>query len=147
MSSEPTVDYAGIPLPEVEVFSNAMLGADTTEKVLNALDKIENIRQINMTGESISKNLNSGPGKGLPNNHSERKVIKVGDREVELRYLVGAFYIELDVENEAMLEETVEKIRAACEANMPRGFSLNVGRYSKYRKTLRDYRGENYGSI
>ncbi|MCL1810732.1 MAG: methyl-coenzyme M reductase operon protein D [Methanomassiliicoccaceae archaeon] len=140
MLSEPTVEYAGIPLPEVEIFSNALLGAETTEKVLNALDPIEHIRQINMTGESISKNLNSGPGKGLPNNHSERKVIKVGGRDVELKYQVGAFYIELDVENQEMLDEAVEKIKAACEANMPRGFSLSVGRYSKYRKTLRDYR-------
>jgi methyl-coenzyme M reductase subunit D len=108
--------------------------------VLNALDPIAHIRQINMTGESLSKNLNSGPAKGLPNNHSERKVIKVGGRDVELRYQVGAFYIELEVENEEMLEEAVGKIRAACEATMPRGFSLTVGRYSKYRKTLRDYK-------
>lgn len=140
MLSEPIVDYAGIPLPEVEVFSNVLLGAETTEKVLNALDPIENIRQINMTGESITANLNSGPGKGLPNNHTERKVIMVGGREVELRYMVGAFYIELDVENEEMMNEAVEKIRVACEATMPKGFSLTVGRYSKYRKTLRDYK-------
>jgi len=140
MTSEPTVDYAGIPLPEVEIFSNVLLSHSTTEKVLNALDPIENIRQINMTGESLPKDLNSGPAKGLPNDHSERKVIKVGGRDVELRFLVGAFYIELNVENETMLDESVEKIRSACEATMPKGFSLKVGRYSKYKKTLRDYR-------
>ena len=140
MLSEPTVDYAGIPLPEIEVFSNVLLSPETTEKVLNALDTIEHIRQINMTGESLPKTLNSGPGKGLPNNHSDRKVIKVGGRDVELRYLVGAFYIELDVENEEMLDRAVEEIRSACEATLPRGFNLSVGRYSKYRKTLRDYK-------
>ena len=140
MSSEPTVEYAGIPLPEVEIFSNVLLSADTTEKVLNALEPIENIRQINMTGESLPKTLNSGPGKGLPNNHTERKVVKVKGRDVELKYLVGAFYIELDVENEKMLDEAVVKIRSACEATMPRGFNLTVGRYSKYKKTLRDYK-------
>jgi methyl-coenzyme M reductase subunit D len=138
--SEPTVEYAGIPLPEVEIFSNILLSAGTTEKLLNEFEEIDYIRQINMTGESLPKNLNSGPAKGLPNNHSERKVIKVGGRDVELKYQVGAFYIELDVENEEMLEEAVNKIRAACEADMPRGFSLTVGRYSKYRKTLRDYK-------
>ena len=146
-SSKPTVDYAGIPLPEVEIFSNNMLSAETTEKVLNALDKIEYIRQINMTGESISATINNGPAKGTPNNHSERKVIKVGGQDVELRFLVGAFYIELDVENEDMLNDTVEKIRKACEKTMPLGFSLNIGRFSKFKKTLRDYKGENYGSI
>ncbi len=140
MLSEPTVDYAGIPLPEVEVFSHVLLSAETTEKVLNALDPIERIRQINMTGESVPRELNSGPAKGLPNNHSERKVIKVGGREVELRFQVGAFYIELDVENEEMMNAIVEKIRTACEATLPRGFDLTVGRYSKYRKTLSDYK-------
>jgi len=140
MLSEPAVGYAGIPLPEVEVFSNVLLSAETTEKVLNAFERIEHIRQINMTGESVPNTLNSGPGKGLPNNHSERKVIKVGGRDVELRYLVGAFYIELDVEDEKMLDESVMRIRAACEKNLPRGFDLNVGRYSKYRKTLTDYK-------
>jgi Methyl coenzyme M reductase, subunit D len=142
ISSESKVDYAGVPLPEVQVFTNNLLSAETTEKVLNALDKIENIRQINMTGESISKTIGNGPAKGLPNNHTERKVVKVGGNEVELRFLVGAFYIELDVENEEMLESTVEKIRKACEKTIPLGFNLNVGRYSKYRKTLRDYKGE-----
>jgi methyl-coenzyme M reductase subunit D len=140
MLSEPTVEYAGIPLPEVEIFSRVLLSAATTEKVLNALDPIDHIRQINMTGESVPKTLNSGPAKGLPNDHTERKVIKVGGREVELRYLVGAFYIELDVENEDMLNEAVDKINKACLATMPQGFDLTVGRYSKYRKTLRDYK-------
>jgi len=140
MLSEPTVDYAGIPLPEVEVFSHVLLSAETTEKVLNAFDVIDHVRQINMTGESVPRTLNSGPGKGLPNNHSEHKVIKVGGRDVELRYQVGAFYIELDVENEEMLDEAVEKIKSVCEATLPRGFNLSVGRYSKYKKTLRDYR-------
>ncbi|MCL2509716.1 MAG: methyl-coenzyme M reductase operon protein D [Methanomassiliicoccaceae archaeon] len=140
MLSEPTVEYAGIPLPEIEIFSHVLLSAETTEKVLNALDPIEHIRQINMTGESVPKTLNSGPAKGLPNNHSEHKVIKVGGRDVELRYQVGAFYVELNVENEEMLEEAKEKIRLACEATLPRGFDLTVGRYSKYKKTLRDYK-------
>ena len=142
MSGKPAADYAGIPLPEVEIFSNNMLGADTTEKVLNALEPIEHIRQINMTGESLSKNINNGPAKGIPNNHSERKVIKVGGRDVELCYLVGAFYIELDVEGEEMLNAVVAQITEACEATMPMGFSVNIGRFSKFRKSLRDYRGE-----
>ena len=84
--SAPAADYAGVPLPEVQILTNRLLSAETTEKVLNALDVIPNIRQINMTGESLPKTINSGPGKGLPNNHSERKVIHVGGQEVELRY-------------------------------------------------------------
>ncbi|MBQ7622023.1 MAG: methyl-coenzyme M reductase operon protein D, partial [Candidatus Methanomethylophilaceae archaeon] len=78
--------------------TNRLLSAETTEIILNRLDVIKGIRQIQMTGESIPTTINSGPGKGLPNNHTERRIINVNGREVELRYLVGAFYIELEVE-------------------------------------------------
>lgn len=138
--TKPAADYAGTPLPEVQIITNRLLSADTTEKVLNALDVIPDIRQINMTGESIPKVLGSGPGKGLPNNHSERKIINVGGQEVELRYLVGGFYIELDVEDEETLEVRLDQIKAACNETIEHGYSLQVGRYSKYKPTLHDYR-------
>lgn len=138
--SAPPADYAGVPLPEVQIITNRLLGAETTEKVLNALDRIPHIRQINMTGESLPKTINSGPGKGLPNNHSERRVIHVGGRELELRYLVGGFYIELDVEDEETLDGVLEEIKVACNAYIEHGYTLTVGRYSKYKPTLHDYR-------
>lgn len=138
--AQPPADYAGVPLPEVQIITNRLLSADTTEAVLNALDVIPNIRQINMTGESLPKTINSGPGKGLQNNHTERKVIHVGGREVELRYLVGAFYIELDVETEEELDDRIELIKAACNAHIEHGYTLQVGRYTKYKSTLHDYR-------
>ncbi len=139
-TTAPAADYAGVPLPEVQIITNRLLSADTTEKVLNALDVISGIRQINMTGESLPKTINSGPGKGLANNHSERKIIHVGGQEVELRYLVGGFYIELEVEDEAELDAKLEEIKAACNSTIEHGYSLQVGRYSKYRPTLHDYR-------
>ena len=139
-TTAPAADYAGVPLPEVQIITNRLLSADTTEKVLNALDVISGIRQINMTGESLPKTINSGPGKGLANNHSERKIIHVGGQEVELRYLVGGFYIELEVEDEAELDAKLDEIKAACNSTIEHGYSLQVGRYSKYRPTLHDYR-------
>lgn len=137
---EPTVDYANVPLPEVRIMTARLLSAETTEKVLNALDVIPHIRQINMTGESLPKTISSGPAKGMPNNHSERRVIHVGEREVELRCMVGSFYIELLVDDEDMMESTVQQIRAACDATIPEGYDLDIGRYSKYRASLHDYR-------
>ncbi|MDO5862334.1 MAG: methyl-coenzyme M reductase operon protein D [Thermoplasmata archaeon] len=139
-TSAPAADYAGVPLPEVQIVTNRLLSAETTEKVLNALDPISGIRQINMTGESLPKTINSGPGKGLPNNHTERRIIHVGGQEVELRYLVGGFYIELEVEDEEELDAKLEEIKAACNDTIEHGYSLQVGRYSKYRPSLHDYR-------
>ena len=142
MASNPPTDYAGVPLPEVQVITNRLLSADTTEVVLNRLEDIEGIRQIQMTGESLPKTINSGPGKGLPNNHTERKVIHVKGREVELRYIVGAFYIELEVTDEDELDAKLKEIETVLNECIEFGYVLNVGRYSKYKPTLHDYRSE-----
>lgn len=140
MVSNQPADYAGVPLPEVAIITNRLLSADNTEVILNKLELIEGVRQINMTGESVPKTINSGPGKGLPNNHTERKVIHVNGREIELRYIVGAFYIELDVEDEKELDAKLEEIKAVCDECIEFGYNLHVGRYSKYKPTLHDYR-------
>lgn len=134
------VEYANVPLPEVRIMTNRLLSAETTEKVLNAIDSIEHIRQINMGGESLPKTISNGPAKGTENNHSERRVINVNGHEVELRCEVGAFYIELEVDDKDMLEATVEKIKDAFDATVPFGYSIEIGRYTKYRPSLHDYR-------
>jgi len=148
--SNPPAEYAGKPLPEVRITTTRLLNAETTEKVLNGLEKIEHIRQINISGESLPKLINSGPNKGLDNKHSQRSVIQIvckndeGEsvvKDVELTSSVGFFFIELSVENEKMLDETVGKIQAVCDAHIEHGFNLDVGRYSKYKPTLKDYRG------
>ena len=138
--SSPTVDYANVPLPEVRVMTTRLLSAETTEKVLCIIDKIENIRQINMCGENLPRMINSGPAKGNANNHTERRTINVNGHEVELHCLVGSFYIELAVDDKDQLEATVEKIKAAFDETVADGYTIDIGRYSKYRPSLHDYR-------
>lgn len=138
---KPPAEYAGVPLPEVRITTNRLLGAETTEKILNGLNEIEHIRQIHVSGESLPKTINSGPNKGLDNNHTERRMITVCGNELELRHMVGSFYIELNVEDEEMLEEAAGKIKDVCDTFIEHGFTLDIGRYSKYRPSLRDYRG------
>lgn len=136
-------NYAGVPLPEIWVQTQRLLLADTTEQVLNAIADVKKIRQINLKGESLPATINSGPNKGIANNHTERRMIKFGDREVELKHMVGDFYIEVAVENEEELQAKVEEIRAAVATVLdPKdiGFGVEVGRYSKYRPSLHDYR-------
>lgn len=133
-------NYAGVPLPEVWIQYERLLMAESTEKVLNALVGVEKIRQINLKGESLPATINSGPNKGLPNNHSERRMIKFGDKEIELKHLVGDFYIELTVDNQEELEAKVKEIDEAIKGVVPFGYNITVGRYSKYRPSLHDYR-------
>ncbi|MFA6641954.1 MAG: methyl-coenzyme M reductase operon protein D [Methanomethylophilus sp.] len=137
---KPTADYANVPLPEVRILTNRLLSAETTEKVLNALDVIEHIRQINMNGENLPAVINSGPAKGIANDHTERRLIHVGNQEVELHCLVGAFFLELEVDSNEMLESVMEEVRKVCDATIKDGYSLEIGMYSKYRPSLNDYR-------
>ena len=128
--------YAGTPLPEVKIFTDRLLSADSTEKVLNALYGLSHIRQINVTGESLPLTVKSGPNTGIPVNHPERKVIKFGSREVELTKLVGGFFIEL--KGGCDVDEAVEEIRRVCDSTLSTGYTLDIGRYSKYRPTIAD---------
>ena len=142
MSTENSqASYAGVPLPEVRISTQRLLLAETTEKVLNAIVTVKDIRQINIKGESLPATINSGPNRGIANNHSERRMIKYGDKEIELKHLVGDFYIELAVENEEQLKVRVDELDAAVKPILKDiGYGIDVGRYSKYRPTLHDYK-------
>jgi methyl-coenzyme M reductase subunit D len=128
--------YAGTPLPEVKIFTDRLLTAETTEKVLNALIEVKHIRQINICGETLPLKVKSGPHTGIPVNHPERKMIKFGETEIELTKLVGEFFVELNADCD--VDTAVEEIRKACDKTIKIGYSLEIGRYSKYRPTLTD---------
>jgi len=126
-----------VPLPEILIFPTRLLKAETTEKLLNKLYEVPHVRQVNISGESLPAVLGSGPGKGLGNEHPERKVINVKGKEVELRLLVGRVFVEIDdIDN---VQQALEEIDAICTDLMPFGFNLEVGRYSKYKPTVTDY--------
>jgi len=109
MSTESSqASYAGVPLPEVRISTQRLLMAETTEKVLNAIVNVKDIRQINLKGESLPATINSGPNRGIANNHSERRMIKYGDKEID-----------------AAVKPILKDI----------GYGIDVGRYSKYRPT------------
>lgn len=129
--------YAGEPLPEVRIFTNRLLSADTTEKVLNALLSVDHIRQMNTHGEYLPPKVKSGPNTGIDVNHPERKTIRFGDQEILLTNMVGTFFIEL--EGDEFVDEAVDRIKEICDDVIPFGYTMDVGRYSKYKPTLTDY--------
>jgi methyl-coenzyme M reductase subunit D len=137
MSKKPPKEQ--IPLPEILVFPARLLKAETTEKLLNRIyDDVPHVRHITVSGESLPATLNAGPGKGLPADHPERKTIKVKGQEVELRLLVGRVFVE--VEDIDFVDECMTKIEEICNELLPFGFSLEVGRYSKFKPTVTDYK-------
>jgi methyl-coenzyme M reductase subunit D len=127
-----------VPLPEILIFPNRLLKAETTETLLNRVYEVPHVRQINIAGEGLPAVLGSGPGKGLPNEHPERRVITVKGKQVELRLLVGRVFVEIDDIDH--VQQALEEIEKICSDVLPFGFNLEVGRYSKYKPTVTDYR-------
>ncbi|MGD0817136.1 MAG: methyl-coenzyme M reductase operon protein D [Methanomassiliicoccales archaeon] len=127
-----------IPLPEILIFPARLLRAETTEKLLNRIYSISNVRHITVSGEDLPATLNAGPGRGKPVNHPERQTITVKGDEVELRLLVGRIFVEInDIDN---VPKAMEEIEEVCKELLPFGFNLEVGRYSKFRPTVTDYK-------
>ena len=127
-----------VPLPEILIFPARLLRAETAEKLLNRLYAITNVNHITVSGEDLPSTLRSGPGTGMQNDHPERQIITVRGAEVELRLLVGRIFVEInDIDN---VPKAVEEIEEVCKELLPFGFNLEVGRYSKFRPTVTDYK-------
>ena len=127
-----------VPLPEVMVVPARLLSASTTEKLVNKIRKVRNVRQITVSGEDLPSKVSWGPGKGLRIDHDERREINYGGREMELTVQVGRIFAEID--DIDRVQKAVKEIEAICEEFLPFGFQLEVGRYSKYRPTVTDYK-------
>lgn len=145
--SVPTEDkYTGKDYPQIQISTDRLLSAQSTEAVLNLLAEdefiISHVRRFDIKGENLPATINSGPHRGIANNHSERRIIRFGKQEIELTKAVGDFYLELLVKDEAEMNEVFEEVKKVCnEAILPLGFgyTLSIGRYTKYRSTLSDY--------
>lgn len=132
----PAEEY--VPLPEIQIFPERLLSADTTEKLLRRLRQIKDVRQINVHGETLPNKVKYGPGTGLDVNHPERKKIQVEDEEMELRVQVGRVFVEVnDIDN---VQPVLEEVEEVCEDLLSFDFSLEVGRYSKFKPTVSDYK-------
>jgi methyl-coenzyme M reductase subunit D len=126
-----------VPLPEIKIFPERLLLADTTEVLLNKLYTVKNVRQINVQGEGLPAVMKAGPGTGGPVNHPERKMIKVKGEDLELTVLVGNIFVEIrDID---FVPQALKDIEEVCKEVLPFSFTLEVGRYSKFKRTVSDY--------
>ena len=120
--------------PQVRIVSERLLNPETVERVMNLIVATEGVRRAILNGPRIPPTITYGPAKGQPNPHEMRKIIKVGDQNVELQVHVGTIILEL--EN----KDVIPAIRAACEAgfrDLP--WYLQEGRFMKTSPSLVDY--------
>nr|QBL54627.1 McrD [uncultured archaeon] len=114
--------------PQIQIFPQRLLLANTTEKLLDKLFSLGGVGEIVVVGPSLPKLVPYGPAKGLEVAHEERKRMKVGENKVELTVQTGK--IILDVEKN-LVNEKVSEIENICNEMMPFGYKIEVGKYLK----------------
>jgi methyl-coenzyme M reductase subunit D len=133
-----TLTSEGVPLPEIQIFPERLLSASTTEKLLNKLYTVKNVRQINIQGEGLPSIMKAGPGTGGPVNHPERRMIKVRGEDIELTVQVGRIFVEIcDID---FVPQAMKEVEEICKELLPFNFTLEVGRYNKFQATTSDYK-------
>ena len=114
---------------DIEIFPHRVLGSDTTEKLLNDLESIEDVKRTVIHGPRFPKTEET-----LPPQYRERRVINVNGEDVVLQVKTGMIFVELT------MESTIGEIEEVCKRNIPYGFDINQDRtnYIRKEKTVSD---------
>ena len=114
---------------DIEIFPHRVLGSDTTEKLLNDLESIEDVKRTVIHGPRFPKTEET-----LPPQYRERRVITVNGEDVVLQVKTGRIFVELT------MESTIKEIEEVCKKDIPYGFEINQDRanYIRKEKTVSD---------
>jgi methyl-coenzyme M reductase subunit D len=106
---------------DVQIFPHRLLGADTTEKLLNRLEDISGIKRMVIHGQRLP-----------PEDHPDRRIISVKGQEFELQVKTGRVLLEIED------EDTIADIKRVCEDLLPFGYDVTPGKYIRTQKTVTD---------
>ena len=114
---------------DIEVFPYRVLGSDTTEKLLNDLESLEDVKRTVIQGPRFPKGEAT-----LPPKYRERRVINVNGEDVVLQVKTARIFLEIT------LESTIDDVKQICEKHIPFGFDINQDRsnYIRKQKTVTD---------
>lgn len=128
---------------DIEIAPKNLLSPITTQKLLNELVKIEGIKKIMVQGPRLPSTVPYGPAKGDSIHHSQRQLIQITSKIIELSVCVGR--VRLEVEN-SIVKDSVKLI---CKEILPCDFEFNEGLFILKRSTTTDYakRGANADKI
>ncbi len=114
---------------DIEIFPHRVLGSDTTEKLLNDLESLEDVKRTVLQGPRFPKGEAT-----LPPKYRERRVINVNGEDVVLQVKTARIFLEIT------MESTIKDIEEICENHIPYGFDINQDRsnYIRKQKTVTD---------
>jgi methyl-coenzyme M reductase subunit D len=112
---------------DIEVFPHRVLGADTTEKLLNGIETLTDVKRTVIQGPRLHpEDPNEDP------RYADRRKITVNGKEIELKVKAGRIFVEISNES------TIDEIKGICEEYLPFGFDINIGKYIRNQKTVSD---------
>ncbi|RBQ22386.1 Methyl-coenzyme M reductase I operon protein D [Candidatus Methanobinarius endosymbioticus] len=112
---------------DIEVFPHRVLGADTTEKLLNGIEGLDDVKRTVLQGPKLPPaDPNEDP------KYADRGIIIVNGKEIELKVKTGRIFVEISNES------TIDDIREVCDEYLPFGFDINIGKYIRTQKTTSD---------
>ena len=94
--SPPRTKMTEATFPQCRIVTERLLNPETTERLLNQICSVAGVRRMVLNGPRLPATVTYGPAKGLANPHTMRKMIHVGDQELELQVHVGTILLELE---------------------------------------------------
>lgn len=120
--------------PQCRIVTDRLLYPETVERLLNKFFSISGIRRMILNGPRLPAVVPYGPTKGQSNPHEMRKLIKVGDQEVQLQVQVGTILLELES------RDIIPALKAACDEVFTQfSYRLEEGRFMKTEPSVVDY--------
>lgn len=121
--------------PQVRITPTRYLNPETTEQLLEKIYAAGGIRRLILNGPNLPATVPYGPAKGMLNENSYRRTIKVCGEDYELHVHVGDILIELDS------ADAVSKIKEACDEVFADKFPYGIseGKFMRSNFTLSDY--------
>lgn len=90
---------------DIEIFPYRVLGSDTTEKLLNDIESLEDVKRTVIHGPRFPKTEET-----LPPQYRERRVININGEDVVLKVKTGRIFVELT------MESTVKKLKKSAKS-------------------------------
>lgn len=107
---------------DIEIFPYRVLGSDTTEKLLNEIESLDDVKRTVIHGPRFPDE------ESVPPQYRERRVITVNGEPIVLKVKTGRIFIEIT------MESTIDQIKEICEKHITHGFDINQSRAQYIRK-------------
>ncbi len=120
---------------DIEIFPHRILGADTTETLLNQIEALDSVIRTVVYGPRLP------PLDDLGRKYGDRREITVNGKKIELKVKTGRIWIEIET------EEAIDKIDEICKNNLDFGYDINTNKAQYIRKERTVTDTMKYGDI